>query len=414
MTDSASVVAPNAVRTSVVGAQTKVLAFVLLLLVAQQAPPLRDIGYGPVRVLLYSLFAFLIVDVLLRSGPTAFVRGLARPVVRAIALSSLVVIPSALIFGMHEVALLPLDLVIPLGVYVVSAEFRLESRLGYFLAAYVGMMATVAIWIALADNGGFEVAAMYSVVAKNQVGPMMAAAALVCVHGILGFSRPARAGWLLYLLTVPSLAALVLCLLITQNRTGMVAFVVVLSFYVVRFLREKRSRSKMPELVALASIGLLLWVLGELERFGHLVWSAFTGKRDVTDLNSIASGRPEGYAAAFSALLDSPLLGQLSSSVILPQTAHNYALNVLVSLGVLGSLPLLWLYFWLWRFGLRGLMPPVREDSASDGQYRSVRLLAAALLVFSLIVSLFEYAAPYGPGTAMALTWFMLGQASDG
>ena len=96
-----------------------------------------------------------------------------------------------------------------------------------------------------------------------------------------------------------------------------------------------------------------------------------------------------------------PVLGELETGKSISVTPHNYILNKWLNYGIIGSLPIVLFYLYLWFFTIKGIFISKKTLGFK---------LPVWVLLFSLIVSMFEYTYPYGPGASQIMVWFLLGQ----
>ena len=166
-----------------------------------------------------------------------------------------------------------------------------------------------------------------------------------------------------------------------------------------------RNRIMLKRLVVIQFILLLLIALfffGVLEKLLEPIWKSFTfSSLDIYDINSLTSGRFEVYKESFRFLAIHPFFGESMSCNRWFAIPHNYLIDKWVKFGIIGSLPLTIFYAYLWVFFFRRLKTP---SSYSFSE------LSLWLLLLSLIISIFEYSSPYGPGVTHIMVWFMLGQ----
>ncbi len=125
----------------------------------------------------------------------------------------------------------------------------------------------------------------------------------------------------------------------------------------------------------------------------------FVGAYDVNDLNNLSSGRWDRNVAAVKFISNFPLFGNLSASQHIPQI-HNYVLIKAYQYGLLGSLPLLFLYFYLIGVVIKNVINIKKFGPEHYG---------FLILIIPLIISLFEYSFPYGPGSVQVIVFFMFG-----
>ncbi len=76
---------------------------------------------------------------------------------------------------------------------------------------------------------------------------------------------------------------------------------------------------------------------------------------------------------------------------------HNFILYKLVQLGAIFAMPFIFYYCFL----IRKIF--IKKSSNEFSSW---------LLLFSIFVSLFEYAYPFGPGVSQFMLWFLIAQES--
>ena len=275
-----------------------------------------------------------------------------------------------------------------------------SHELKKLLLSYVATVVVVGTLIVA--QAGFAITDVYAVTHKNQVGPMIGFAAVIALNLLVdGRTLSGGVGKVQQGLLLGAVVLLVLSLLVARNRSGIVALLLVGTLVLARGIWHLGVSRRMV-LVGWAVI--LIGVVGAFGAYGPLfdmVWQSLTGNYDVTNLESLSAGRTDTYGEAFAYFLRHPVLGSLGSPVDFDGTPHNYLLNTLVNFGAVGGLSLIILFGVLVWTCVRGITSPERG---------SVQQLAAFILLFSLIVSMFEYTYPYGPGTTQLILWVLLGQ----
>lgn len=83
---------------------------------------------------------------------------------------------------------------------------------------------------------------------------------------------------------------------------------------------------------------------------------------------------------------------------------HNYFLNKFVSLGLIGSIPFVFLYSILAIYCIHNLIR-LREQRILDSKDIGIVLLAV-----SFLLSTIEYTLPFGPGATQMIVWLLVGQ----
>ena len=127
---------------------------------------------------------------------------------------------------------------------------------------------------------------------------------------------------------------------------------------------------------------------------------SLTLNHDITDFNSMSAGRLDGYELALDYIVQHPVSGGLVGDVEFNYIPHNYILYNWLNYGIVGSIPLVGFYLYLFYFAFRGIYHKQINGFT----------LPMWVLLFSLIVSLAEYTYPYGPGVSQLMLWFLIGQ----
>jgi hypothetical protein len=113
----------------------------------------------------------------------------------------------------------------------------------------------------------------------------------------------------------------------------------------------------------------------------------------------VSAGRIDRNIAAIKFISDYPVFGQLTNSLYL-DWVHNYVLLKLSQYGILGSFPLLCLYFYLiWTIIIK--ISRIREFRIEHSGYMA--------MIIPIIISLMEPSFPFGPGSVQVIVYFMLG-----
>ena len=188
------------------------------------------------------------------------------------------------------------------------------------------------------------------------------------------------------------------CLLIIRARS---AFVAVVFCSLVLIWLSLRTRVSLKIIVGAISLGIvILYLYGEL-KFPQFLSEFFLGAEDLSDLNSVSSGRIERNQAAINFISDYPLFGQLKTDHYL-EWVHNYVLLVVSRYGIIGSFLLLILYFYL-SFVIVINILKIKELGLEHIGY--------FVLIIPFFISLLEPTFPYGPGSVQVIAFFMFGYA---
>ena len=143
-------------------------------------------------------------------------------------------------------------------------------------------------------------------------------------------------------------------------------------------------------------IGLLALVGGE--SIQEIIYTSIVGSRDVTDMDSLTSGRLSHADLSLDYFLSHPLFGFYGSGDgfnAMPPNAHIYILYRLTKWGLIGAIPYLLLYFSVFKIAYYG--------------YKEKRLLIVGMFLLTFVESFSEYAPPFGPGSCFVPAFVFLG-----
>lgn len=239
--------------------------------------------------------------------------------------------------------------------------------------------------------GRFEISIGYAFLAKNSSGVLLGTAAVLSLYKLI-VSRTLNYK-LIY--SISFFVSLV-CLITFRCRSAMVALILIICvvMYKNRHSIFKILRNPMAFLSVLALFFCIFYF--NIISFDY-IYSSFFENKDVSDLNSVSSGRLDLYQIGLSSFYKDFVFGNISIGASLP-TLDNYIINVLSRYGFVGGLLLFPIYFYLWVICFRGL---------KRVPFNKVYPFVCLLLL--LIVSLFESTYPFGPGTPVICAFYLLG-----
>jgi hypothetical protein len=179
------------------------------------------------------------------------------------------------------------------------------------------------------------------------------------------------------------------------------AFVAVVFCSLVLIWLSLRTRFNLKIIFGTVSLILvILYLYGEL-KFPQFLSEFFLGAEDLSDLNSVSSGRIERNQAAINFIYDYPLFGQLTNDQFL-EWVHNYVLLIVSRYGLIGSVFLLILYFYL------SLIVIIRIFKIKELRLEHFGYI---VLIIPIFISLLEPTFPYGPGSVQVIAFFMFGHS---
>ncbi|MBF8808313.1 MAG: hypothetical protein IC227_08405 [Enterococcus lacertideformus] len=185
-----------------------------------------------------------------------------------------------------------------------------------------------------------------------------------------------------------------------RNRTGMLG--ILLFFFLKTAKKMKAGQYSLKKLVTTFSIVFLVFVSA------YFVWgepiieyinmSLFTNY-DSTNLDSLSARRVTGYTSALSFIKKNLLFGNINAfpTYNFSIEPHNFILYKTVQLGLVFVIPFILYYCFL----IKNIF--LKKDKNEFSSW---------LLLFSIFVSLFEYAYPFGPGVSQFMLWFLIAQES--
>lgn len=264
------------------------------------------------------------------------------------------------------------------------------------LKLYVIITTLLGIFIIFFLGEGLSITQTYFLGSKNQVGPFIAMCCLGCLHS---FSKKNKEKMLFFNRKILMILFIVnfAVLLTIRNRSGVVAFLGSILFYLVSkidFTLKKEKIVFFPIIILL--IGVILYSSILTPIFDY-IYDALFLNYEITDINSLSAGRIDTYMDAFNFIKKYPLFGELRVSSGITIAPHNYLLNILTQFGIIGMFPLVGLYIFIWIYIIKKIIIDKEEE------------LSIYLLLLLLIISLFEPTYPYSPVTTVSLTWFLLG-----
>lgn len=380
-----------------------ILFFILIILtIIQQMPVVKDVYYDQIRFLLYlgfgifSFFSTLNFSELLKHK---IIRYFLLCIVYFILLL-IVAIISKTQFRIVDI----FELLVPFGILLCSLNTSFNERhLENILTMYTFLAAILGITSIFYYGEGFVITKTYFLKEKNQIGPLLGISAVIAAYRIFNNTQTPKVKSKKYVLVnLIIFFSLISSIIVIRNRSGLLAIAIIV---ILIILREFKIELNLKNIIII-NFSLLVFVVliatGSLKSLFQSIRDAFISNYDVTDLNSISAGRVVIYKSAIFYILTYPVLGEFGTTNKFYAVPHNYILNKWVRYGIVGSLPLVMFYCFLWYFVFVGLKK----------NYKALRLnrLALWVLLFSLIVSLFEYAYPFGPGVSQIMLWFLLGQ----
>lgn len=374
--------------------------FGIVLTAIQQMPLIRDLAYNEIRQLLYIVFGLVAYLSLRRSLSTSLPRFIKLFLI-VILLSTAEMLLFQLLGWRSSLSRIT-ELLVPFGILVSSYSLDFDQdSIDKLLMVYSSLAVLMGVLLVLYYGGGFFLREQYIAgTSKNQTGPILGIASVILFDRLVRNRISRSYKRLEVFVTILLLIGAISALVVLRNRAGL--FGVLLVFALIILSKLRRSFTLLLLIILLIVVILLsiLFLAGYLDPFLGIINDAFTMNYDITDLNSLSAGRISTYLEALRFVSQYPFFGELVSGEVFFGTAHNYVLNKWVSLGVVGSLPFVVLYAYLFAIAFRMLFNKRRNDSAQTALW---------ILLLGLTISMFEYTYPYGPGVSQVMVWFCLG-----
>lgn len=267
------------------------------------------------------------------------------------------------------------------------------------LLIYCGSLIYVLSTQIMTNIGAFQIAEEYIMGSEKNAAGVMLAVAIVALL-LLYFAHRDKLSLPIRCVTLAMLAVLFLVMVTLRARGAIltVGICIILAFFQMRkFKRETHFFRYLKILGGGAAVLLLLLLVS-----GFPIMSIYDYFYDSFFLNKegdFSSGRMERNLAAIEVIRESPVWGRMVYNVDI-KWVHNYLLLKLSDYGIVGALPLLISYFYLAFFVVR--------EHLKKNSFTFENIGFWVLLVL-LIISLVEPSLPYAPGTAVVLSYLLLG-----
>lgn len=373
-----------------------ILFFLIGLSILQQMPIIKEQFYTEIRIallMIFGTFTFLSLHSSLQYLKVPFYK-----------FFLVVCFYITLLGGMLTVFLISsidiFEMLIPFGILVCSlnTDFT-KKQINHMLFFYVFLATILGLSTVMYYNGGFAISEVYSIPNKNQVGPIIGISSIIIGIKFLNLIS-SKFNLKLALLYIVMFSSLVTSLLVFRNRSSIVGILITLLLYSLFKLRININYRNLFIYQTTIIILFIIVILGGFDNIASAIWTSFTLNYDLSSVNSFSAQRTDVYSYATKYILENPILGELGGDIFNNYTAHNYLLNKWVSYGFVISIPLTLFYIYLWGFSLKFIFL----------QKKSFENTGVWILFFSLIISLFEYTFPYGPGVSQLMVWLLLGQ----
>ena len=246
----------------------------------------------------------------------------------------------------------------------------------------------------LTGIGGFQITeGGYAILLKNSSGVILGCATIMAYH--LSTEEESKKNKIIWIVIA---IVLFLSLLTFRNRSTSVG--VIILFLIILFKHIKKNGIKSRDVI------LAIAILGGLSIVGinpiNYIIQSFTENTDTTDLESFSSGRTYMYSKAIEIYSNDVIGGNLSQNIKL-LTVDNFVLSLSARTGIWGMIIYMPIYFYLWVISIKNII--TNKNTNSTLPYYCIFIL--------LVVSFFEASYPFGPGTAIFISYFLLGHTNS-
>lgn len=241
---------------------------------------------------------------------------------------------------------------------------------------------------------GYSSINQYILSEKNAVGSMIVFSLIVLSHLFnlekINIKRIIYASIAIFMLYT---------MMMIQNRSGLLALLPAAILILIRIVKIiKNIDFKMINIALILVMILIIVVIINFDKISDfLVWSLRLESLSSGGVDSISSGRVTYIKEALACFERYPLYGYGSLYV------DNLYVCIISQFGIIGSLPLIGIILEMVIFCVKNYFK-VRSEL-------SFTLLL--LCISSMVISLFEGLAPFGPGTSYILLWFLYGYSSN-
>jgi hypothetical protein len=276
------------------------------------------------------------------------------------------------------------DLAIALIILIIGINLDLnEKRYKNIVKTFIVTYTLAAISIVFTYSTGLVIQELYMPIPKNQLAPAYGVAFILSLYFIFSKENNNK---LFYIIFSGLLFA---SLLVIRGRAVIVSViftVILLIFYYIK--------SKKYKIVTILGIIILIPFVGQF------LYDALFLNYDISDIDSVSTGRMTRNIDGLEFLFANPLGGQLENSGFTGGTIHNYILYNLVNYGIIVGGILLIVYF---KYIFK-IVASIRQNKFQ--YYESGPLV----MVILFLISLFEYTYPFSPGSAIFFPFFLMGQ----
>ncbi len=241
--------------------------------------------------------------------------------------------------------------------------------------------------------GDFLIEDSYVNTAKNAFGPMIVIAGVLSV---LITVSPHLSKLIRFFTAVTAVFALLEVATI-RARLATIIFIILSIFILIRYLKTIRVGNKRNQNIVIYFIVVITILVVVFSTLQEYIWDSLTQNKE----SDFTSGRLEAYYDSIDIFSRSPLFGNLTLQEDI-EWVHNYLLLKLSDYGLVLSMPLLILFFYLAYVIIVGLRKSNLFTPHNFGYM---------VITISFLASLGEPTYPYGPGTTNFLPFVLFGTA---
>ena len=256
----------------------------------------------------------------------------------------------------------------------------------YILSAiFLGIYSTIM------NLGAFQVTDIYAFSVKNSSSVLLATAMLLCLFLINNSTNVySRMLWVI------ASILLFVCIMTFRSRTCMIGITLI---YLTFIIRNKTSLTQLvlnKNFLIITCCLVTAITLFDFDFSSYAYEALFAGK-DTDDYNSVTSGRIGLFQLGWETFKENQMFGNMQLEKRLPPI-DNFVLYQLASYGLVGAFWNIVAYLLVWTISIKGIIcSPVKK---------SYPFYALFLLC---LVSITEGPFPFGPGTPVICSWFLLG-----
>lgn len=333
-----------------------------------------------------AIYAFLFVVALIKNGSRGKVPSIFKSWLMWLTLACVLnLLMSMNRFSFEQI--INLEIAMPLMV-AFSAYYLFDIKrenLPYYMLPICAISAYFAVISVLSGIGGFVVDEFYEAdVVKNQIGAAFTSIAIICLAFMLEIKQQ------LFKIGYGILS--IFCLypaLFFSCRTAL------LSYLAISVIIVFRNNNKGLILIGVAIGAYALFASNSLEA---LFYDSVVGRRDVTDMDNLTSGRVTNATQSLRYFFAHPIFGFYGSGDSynqMPNNAHMFLLYRLTKWGILGAIPFIAIYFSLFKIMIKS--------------FQIKNLLISGALLLAFLESLSEYSPPFGPGSCFTVMFVLIG-----